>query len=51
LTTDNATYTLTNKILTAMNNKSKEGGIFCDKEEALDCVNHNVLYSKWNVME
>jgi len=32
LTTENATYTLTNEILTAMNNKSIAGGIFCDIE-------------------
>jgi hypothetical protein len=30
LTTDNTTYTLTNGNLTAMNNKSKAGAIFCD---------------------
>jgi hypothetical protein len=41
LTTDNATYTLTNKILTAMNNKSKARGILCDVENTSDCVNHN----------
>jgi hypothetical protein len=46
LTTDKATYTLTNEILTAMSNKSKAGAIFCDTEEALDCVNHNVLLLK-----
>jgi hypothetical protein len=38
--TNNATYTMTNKILTAMNNKSKAGGIFCDLVRAFDCVNH-----------
>jgi hypothetical protein len=43
--TDNATYTMTNKILTAMNNESKAGGIFCDTERAFDCVNH-ILYVK-----
>jgi adenosine deaminase len=32
LTIENATCTLTNKILTAMSNKSIAGGIFCDIE-------------------
>jgi hypothetical protein len=35
LTTENATYTLKNEILTAMNNISKAGGIFCDTEKSI----------------
>jgi hypothetical protein len=48
LTTDNATNTLTNEILTAMNNKSQAGGIFifCDVKKGSDCVNHNILLLK-----
>jgi hypothetical protein len=41
-----ATYKLTQEILTALNNKSKVGGIFCDLHKAFDCVNHNILLSK-----
>jgi hypothetical protein len=34
---------MTYDVLTAMNNKSKAGGIFCDTEKAFDFVNHNIL--------
>jgi len=50
LTTENATYTLTNKILNAFNNKLMVGGIFCDLEKAYDSVSY-ILLSNWNIME
>jgi len=40
---DNANYKLTTEILNAMNNKLIAGGIFCDLEKALDCVNHDIF--------
>ena len=45
-TTNNAIYKLTNDILKALNNKLMVGGIFCDLEKALDCVNHEILLSE-----
>jgi hypothetical protein len=44
--TDNATYQLTNEILSALNSNLLIGGIFCDLERAFDCVNHKILLSK-----
>jgi hypothetical protein len=36
---------LTTNILTALNNKLLVGGIFCDLQNAFDCVNYDILLS------
>ena len=46
LKTDNTIYKPKTEILNGMNNKLLVGGIFCDLEEAFDCVDHGTRMSK-----
>jgi hypothetical protein len=41
---ENAAFTSSDKVLTAINNKPKAKGIFCDTEKAFGCVNHDILH-------
>jgi hypothetical protein len=49
LSMDDAVFALLNEALTALNNKSKVKGIFCDTEKAFDCVNHDFLLQKMEI--
>jgi len=44
--TENASYLLLNEILSALNNKQMEGGLFCDLHKAFDCINHTMVLEK-----
>jgi hypothetical protein len=44
--TEIASYNLMNAILSSFNSKLLVGGVLCDLQNAIDCVNHYILLSK-----
>jgi hypothetical protein len=44
--TENAVFSLTDNIITSLNQWQQVGGIFCDLTKAFDSVNHTVLLNK-----
>jgi hypothetical protein len=43
---ENAVFSLTDSILTALNRRQYVEGIFCDLSKAFDCVNHEIILTK-----
>jgi hypothetical protein len=44
--TEMATHTLLKNVLSCLEDKNYVGGLFCDLQKAVDCVNHNILLEK-----
>jgi len=44
--TEAASYNVINEILKTMNNRFTVGGIYCDVEKTIDCVNHGIPIDK-----
>jgi hypothetical protein len=46
IATEDAAFKLTDSVLKSIDQKKHTGGTFCDLAKALDCVNHEILFSK-----
>jgi len=46
--TEEANYELNNKMVSALNNESVQGGTLHDLTNVLDCLNHNISQSNLN---
>jgi hypothetical protein len=46
LSTETATYTLLNNVLSSLERRNLFGGLFCNLQKPFDCVNHEILLTK-----
>ena len=46
LSTETATYTLLNNVLSPLDRRNLVGGLFCDLQKPFDCVNREILLAK-----
>jgi len=46
LSTETATYTLLNNVLSSLDRSNLVGGLLCNLQKAFDCVNYEILLAK-----
>jgi len=51
LSTETATYTLLNNVLSPFDRRNLVGGLFFDAQKAFDCVDHEILLPKMKFYE
>jgi hypothetical protein len=46
LSTEKATYTPLNNVLSSLDRRNLVGGLFCNIQKAFDCINHEIILAK-----
>ena len=50
LSTKTATYTLLNNVMSSLDRRNLVGGLFCDLQKVVDCVNPEILLAKNEIL-
>jgi len=50
LSTEMTTYTLVNNVLSSLDRRNLVGGLFCDLQKVVDCVNPEILLAKNEIL-